>query len=469
MKRLVRGSWTCLALLVAAGCGYDRKMSGVMAAWDQGEYATAASNIQPLLDEHDQDAPINGVVFHLDGGTVLRAADDLPASVRSLEWADQVVRPYLDQAAETKVTEEVAAVLTNQTVRTYRGTFYDRILLSTYQALNHLQLGQAERARVELNRAALWQRDAVERNADRIAREQAAFAEAGKQKGYDVSATMSDTGFRASMEQAYGPVWDKRGSVNYEVSFTTYLRGILQLAGGDASSVEQARQSFRSVAGMLGEPANAPVLEDLALADAATQGQAMPAMTYLLMETGRAPSRKELRLDIPLFIQQVPYVGAAFPLLEFHDGQVTSFSVEGGEAPRNAFLLCDLDAVIKRDFDDQLPLVITATLVSSASKAVATYFAQRAAGDYGWAAALGGALYQVAMNSADLRCWLTLPKQWLAARMPRPASGQVDVTLGDGQRISGIRLPDTPVSIVYLKSVRAGTRPLVHVMPVPAR
>ena len=79
MKRLVGGSWTCLALLVAAGCGYDRKMSGVMAAWNQGEFATAASEIQPLLDEHDQDAPINGVVFHLDGGTVLRAAEDLPA------------------------------------------------------------------------------------------------------------------------------------------------------------------------------------------------------------------------------------------------------------------------------------------------------------------------------------------------------------------------------------------------------
>ena len=82
---------------------------------------------------------------------------------------------------------------------------------------------------------------------------------------------------------------------------------------------------------------------------------------------------------------------------------------------------------------------------------------------------MGGALYQLAMNSADLRCWLTLPKQWLAVRMPRPASGQVEVVLGDGQRIPGIRLPDEPVSIVYLKSVRAGTPPLIQVMPVPAR
>jgi len=454
------------ALAALAGCGYDRKMSGVVAAYDAGQYQQAASEIQPLLQEHDKDAPINGVVFHLDGGTVLRAAGDVPASQRSLDWAYDAVRPYLDQAAETKVTEEVAAVVTNQTVRTYRGTTYDRILLNTFQALNYLQQGQLEKANVELNRAALWQKDAVERNADRIKKEQEAFEKAGKDKGYDASATMKDAGFRQAMEQAYGPVWDKRGNIDYEVSFTSWLRGVVQMARGEPSAYDQARQSFKSVAGMLGEPANAMVLEDVAMADAATRGQLPTKMVWVVLETGRAPSRKELRLDIPLFMQQVPYVGAAFPLLEMHDGQVASMSVEGGEKPVNATLLCDVDAVVKRTFDDQLPLVITATLVSSASKAVATYFAQKAAGDYGWAAALGGAIYQVAMNSADLRCWLTLPKQWMVARLPRPASGKLSVALGDGQRLDALELPDAPFALVYLKSVRSGTVPVHAIMPL---
>jgi hypothetical protein len=451
---------------LSAACGYDRKMEGVTSAWDAGEWSLAAAEMQPLLQEHD-DAPINGVIFHLDGGTVLRASGDLPGSVRSLDWAYQAVRPYLDEAAETKVTEEAAAVVTNQTVRTYRGTAYDRILMNTYQALNYLQMGQGERARVELNRALNWQRDAVERNADRIAKEQAAFEEAGKSKGYDASATLKDETFRNAMVQAYGPVWDRRAAADYEVSLTTYLRGITLLARGDASAMDQARQAFKQVAGMLGQGLDEPVLADVAMADAATRGQAPPKMVYVLMETGRAPSRKELRIDIPLFIQEVPYVGAAFPLLQMHDGQVTSFSVESGTQPLNSFTLCDMDTVVKRSFDDQLPLVIVATLVSSASKAVATYFAQRAAGDYGWAAALGGAIYQVSMNSADLRCWLTLPKAWLAARLSRPESGTLSVVLGDGQRIEGLTLPDAPVSIVYLKSVRSGTRPLHVVFPVP--
>ena len=378
------------------------------------------------------------------------------------------MRPYLDQEAETKITEEAAAVVTNQTVRTYRGTTYDRILLNTFQALNYLQLGQPDKANVELNRALLWQQDAVERNADRIEKEQAAYTKAGESKGYDASKTLKDEGFRKSMEQAYGPVWDKRGNANYEVTFTTYLRGLVLMGRGDASSLDQARQSFKSVAGMLGEPANAAVLQDVAMADDATRGITPPKMVWVLLETGRAPSRKEFRLDIPLFMQQVPYVGAAFPLLDYHGDQVATFSVEGGEQPASASLLCDVDAVVKQEFDDKLPLVITATLVSSASKAVATYFAQKAAGDNGWAVALGGALYQVAMNSADLRCWLTLPKQWMVARLPRPASGKLSVALGDGQRVDGVELPDQTFSIVYLKSVRSGTKPLCHVLPLAA-
>ena len=465
MKRAPR--WLFVASWLAlAACGYDRKMAGVVASYDTGQFQQAASQMQPLLDEHDKDAPINGVVFHLEGGTVLRAAGDLPGSVKSLDWAYEAVRPYLDQAAETKVTEEAAAVVTNQTVRIYRGTAFDRILMNTYQALNYLQTGQLDKAVVELNRAQLWQKDALERNADRIRSEQEAYAKAGKDKGYDASSTLKDEGFRAAMEQAYGPVWDKRGSVDYEVTVTTWLRGVVQMARGEPSAYDQARASFRGVAGLLGEGANASVLKDLEMADAATRGQLPPKWVWVLLETGRAPSRKELRLDIPLFMQEVPYVGAAFPLLEFHDGQVSSMSVEGGAEPVNASLLCDVDAVVKRSFDDQLPLVITATLVSSATKAVATYFAQKAAGDYGWAAALGGAIYQASMNSADLRCWLTLPKQWMVARLPRPENGTLSVVLGDGQRLDGLRVPDAPFTLVHVKTVRAGTPPIHAIMPL---
>lgn len=453
--------------LLGCACGYDRTMSGVVAAYDAGQYHQAASAMQPLLQEYG-DAPINGVVFNLEGGSVLRAADDLSGSVKCLDAAYAAVRPYLDQQAETKITEEAAAVVTNQTVRTYRGTTPDRILLNTFQALNYLQRGEPDKANVELNRALLWQQDAVERNADRIRKEQDAFTKAGESKGYDASKTMKDESFRSSMEQAYGPVWDKRGSANYEITFTTYLRGLVLMGRGDASSLDQARQCFKLVAGMLGEPANATVLQDVAMADDATRGVRPPKMVWVLLETGRAPSRKEFRLDIPLFMQQVPYVGAAFPLLEYHGDQVSTFSVEGGERPATASLLCDVDAVVKQDFDDRLPLVITATLVSSASKAVATYFAQRAAGDNGWVVALGGALYQVAMNSADLRSWVTLPKQWLVARVPRPPSGVLHLALGDGQRIDGIQLPDRPFSVVYVKTVRSGTRPVWHVLSLTA-
>ncbi|NBV64925.1 MAG: hypothetical protein EBR71_10790, partial [Planctomycetes bacterium] len=92
MRRTVRSA-LLLSFALLCACGYDRKMSGVIAAYDSGQYQQAATNMQPLLQEYS-DAPINGVVFHLDGGTVLRAGDDLPGSVNSLDWAYAAVRPY---------------------------------------------------------------------------------------------------------------------------------------------------------------------------------------------------------------------------------------------------------------------------------------------------------------------------------------------------------------------------------------
>ena len=46
--RLRANMMTGLACVALAGCGYDRKMAGVMASYDAGQYKQAASEIQRL-------------------------------------------------------------------------------------------------------------------------------------------------------------------------------------------------------------------------------------------------------------------------------------------------------------------------------------------------------------------------------------------------------------------------------------
>ncbi|MSR34702.1 MAG: hypothetical protein EXS12_07925 [Phycisphaerales bacterium] len=454
-----------VALIAMTGCGYDSKMKSTMMEFDQGKFSAAATQIAPLLAEYSlqdankdgkSDSPINGVVFYLDGGTIQQAAAQYPASLATYESVWNEISPYLVEKAETKVTEELAAAMTNQTIRTYRGTGVDRIMLNTYQSLNYFALGQPEKAAVELRRAQNWQADLVKKNQARIDADTKAFEESGKKNGYDANKSLDDPGFQASLNANYGTIREMRGYSNYEIPYATYLRAVNRFATGQ---FEQARTTFKRVAEMLPAPANADVLKDVEMAGNAANGQTPSQCVYVFVEAGRAPSLKELRLDIPLFIAGVPYVGAAFPLLEIHnEPSVTGFTVTAADAVANAALLTDMDAVVAQDFNQRLPGIIMATLVSSASKAAATYGLQQGMGNWG---SIIGAVYQVGANSADLRCWLTLPKRVLWCRVNRPESGTISITMSDGKTIGPVQIPAATVTVIRVRTVNAGTDPAV--------
>jgi hypothetical protein len=262
-----------------------------------------------------------------------------------------------------------------------------------------------------------------------------------------------------------------RGYGDFEVPYSTFLRGLhFQLAGG-ASELEQATGCFRRIAGMLPEADRQPVLADAQAAEAAMGGTRIPPTVYVLLESGMAPWLDELRIDIPLFLQSVPYVGAAFPLLKFTEGAPVGMRIRAGGQESGAILLTDMDRVVAEDFNRRLPGIITVTLVSSATKAIATYLAQEAASQQNSNAALliaiGGAIYQVSTNSADLRTWLTLPKHVYYARIPAPADGVVEIELGDGQKVGPIQVESTGPTIVHLRAPKIGVPPVVRSVRFP--
>ena len=69
---------------------------------------------------------------------------------------------------KVSVSREALATVTNLKNLPYEGFAYDKIMMNTYKALNYLELGDFERARVELNRAYERQKDAIHINSKRI-------------------------------------------------------------------------------------------------------------------------------------------------------------------------------------------------------------------------------------------------------------------------------------------------------------
>jgi hypothetical protein len=129
-----------------------------------------------------------------------QGAAHLRASVVAFDRAEAHINAF-DRGPEIRLGASSLALLTNLANQPYEGRDYDRILLHAYQALNYLQLGERDAARVELNRALQRQRDALARNAARLAGAEAAAAELrsgrvtdreGNRAVYDITRTSGD-------------------------------------------------------------------------------------------------------------------------------------------------------------------------------------------------------------------------------------------------------------------------------------
>lgn len=457
-------------LLLLVGCSHQDRMKDVVAPFERGDYARAAEAVGPLLKDR-QDSEKDRTIYELEAGAVFAAAGDLTRSMKAYGIADERMWEYLDDAPEVRISEQAAAILTNQTIIAYVGRPHDRIMCTTYQGLNHLALGDLGAAGVSFRRALEWQRDAIEKHQKEIEALEQKAKEASDSKSYDSKAALEDAKVKEGLESAYGPLRELRGYADFEIPYATYLRALQQVLTGRTDDIAQATVGFRRVAGMLPKQDRSYAEEAALATERATQGAALPATVHILVESGMAPWLRELRIDIPLFIRQVPYVGAAFPVLELKGGAIAEFTAAGGGQSRRSLVLTDMDRVIGDDFNRRLPAIITMTLVSSATKAIATYFAQQAVyRDNPNAAifvALAGALYQVATNSADLRTWLTLPKQVLYASIPAPADGKLVVQLAGGRSIGPLEVESSGTSIVHLRVPIAGAEPALRIMRFP--
>jgi hypothetical protein len=212
---------------------------------------------------------------------------------------------------------------------------------------------------------------------------------------------------------------------------------------------------------------NPAVQGDLALIEGLAAAQPVEAnqpLTYVIFETGRAASRDQERIDIPIIIADVSYVGAAFPRLEFHENHLASLGVGAGDRQEQTGLVASMDSIIALDFKNEWPAILTKTLISTVAKGAAAYAANTAARQQeDWAGLLmriGTAIAQAAVNIADTRTWSTLPKEFQVARLPTPEDRVIRLT-GPAGPVAEVQLIDGTVNVVYVRSVTSSSPLLI--------
>jgi hypothetical protein len=471
-----------VAGLLGTGCRTYQQQNKVIGCWRQGDLPAAVTEATRLADKNANDK--DAVIWRLEQGAVLRADGRYEDSNQAFGQAQQKIDEY-SQMAKVRLGQETGALLSNQANLDYEGRGYDGIMLNTYRALNYLALGQTDNARPEIIRAYQRQQDAVEDNARRIAKTQEEAAQSKDKAMMDK--TEQSPQFQSQLQSSMSDISDIKVYANYVNPFTVYLDGIYFMANAvDGSDLERAHKSLERVTGFV--PDNVYVKQDLAAVNGLINGRPLPPTTYVIFETGCAPIREQIRIDIPIIFSKVSYVGAAFPTIRLQGDFQRGLTVTANGVNYPTEIVCSMDSIVVQDYKNALPIVITKTIAATVTKAVAAYAANQAAQQAGgdWAGLLmqlGTAAFQMAVNIADTRTWTTLPKQFQICRFPTPAGGKIELSTPNGMRMTvtldgvanGAKIDLTStggmqasslnagsrVNVVYVKSITSGTPLLV--------
>ena len=142
--------WLLTASLLLSGCVQYAHKAGDMQSFLLAGDIEVASNIAEQQDPLERD-----VLACLNKGMLRRMLHKYEASNRMLEKAKQMI----DELYGVSISEQLGAVTVNDTLRRYKGDRYEQVLLHAYMAMNYIELGDIDAARVEMLQADVKMRE----------------------------------------------------------------------------------------------------------------------------------------------------------------------------------------------------------------------------------------------------------------------------------------------------------------------
>jgi hypothetical protein len=452
------GALVCVAI---SGCGaaVDR-INQAQQAYASGNAEAGYAILAADDDAGLRDEVRSRLLWLLEEGTMAGDTGRFGPGWTTLTEASRLADRFDLEWSKTTVGEELGSIAANDTVRTFRGTYADRIQLEVERMLVALAGGNGYAALIAARRAIERQRDIEIEQAKRIAAVDQEIAKRGG--GAAVQGVLAQQG--VDLSQAYGP---------YLNPIASWLSGLLQSSTGDGNDRQRGDTDLRRAQAMV--PGNTVLAAQVERNpfDLARSGQ---PQVIVLFENGVGPRLEQITIP---FI--TPWLGlSTIPLPRFVPTPLPAMAAEvtGGGATVRTELLADLTAIWKRDFDQRLPEIILRTALMVAAKEAATYAAASALSrqaDRGSDAAavgqvlvlIGASLYKGITNVSDLRMWRSIPGEVQIAQLPRPAEGAVVVTVlgvnGPTPGV-GVALPDAPVSLLLVRSSVPGQ---IEAMAVP--
>jgi uncharacterized protein len=395
-------SWLVILPLVT-GLGGCATYSGSFAVIERDlaaqKYDAALLNI-----EKESESTKDRVLYLLNKGMVLRMKRDFSGSNIALESA----KAEMDRLYAASVSENALSVMVNDSTVSYSGDNYERVLLHLYMALNYLELGQHDSARIEALQVDAKLREFAEKIPDSKYAEDA-FTLYLTGMIYEDRGEWSDA--MISYRSAYNVY--KKYQTNYGLAMPSILKtDLLRLARqqGLTDELDRYKKEFG-----IELPNSKGVAKD--------QGELV-----FILNNGLAPIKREKAIN-SFEASTASMVRIALPAYESRINNVVSARISVSDKQNTTELMEDIDAIAKKNLDSNMPAIIARSLARVVIKAAASKKARDTAlnnknNDNAMAGVLGAFALQVAAvasERADTRSWLTLPSNIQLARLALPA------------------------------------------------
>lgn len=365
-------------------------------------------NLDHAIVTLDKNVPRDkDILYFMEKGEVLRLKKSFSESFTTWMEAEKMVDDSENEAKITlgKVGGGATSLLVNDKSMRYDGQDYEKVLLSTRLALDHISMGNLEGARVQIKKT--HEREAIieELHSKEIQEQE----EEAKSKG--ITTTMEDLKGYPVATLNSSEVTQLKNS--YQSAFSHYLAGYLYESLGEVGLAAPGYKKAIEI-----NPNVQTIKNDLSGLDqrVAERGHKTYVDVLFVIENGFAPTVSSMMIPIPAPV--VGIVPISFPLLDSDPS--AGLLATTIKLPTNNMVtlekITNIDAMAKKSLRDRLPAIIIRGLVRAAAKGAS----QAAAYKQDLIAGLVVNAINVATESADERTWKTVPSSISIARAKLP-------------------------------------------------
>lgn len=404
-SRLFLGVLLCALSGCAAFRSYNTELTETINVAASGKPGAAAAALEKK-HSHDRD-----LLYYLELGELQRLDGRFDESQKAWLAADRQVQAWEETAKvnPAKLLAGGASLVVNDKLGPYEGHDYEKVMLTTRMALNHLAIGDWDTARVDIKRT--HEREAVIENLR--AKEIEKTQEEAKKRG-------AKTGFKEL--NGYPVQTIDNPEVNalrnsYQSAFSHYLSGFAYEALGEPSL---AAAGYRQAIEL--HPNN-PILEEALSGLDARIADMDDGKTDVLfvIESGTAPARVSQQFSLPIpYNNKLLFVSVSFPVMKQQDFGNMPSAIHMGGSTATPTVVTSIDAMARRSLQEEMPGIMLRGIIRSTAKAVAQYQVSRQ--DDTGLAGLAIAIGSIVTESADERAWRMLPAQIAVARARVPAA-----------------------------------------------